>query len=190
MNTKEYFIFIVLFTIVYIIFFVIYDYITKKMTKGKLKKDSLARININDYYVFSDFYKITKSAVTLDTIKSIYDYILINDPKKISEISSSFNIDNYETLVIYLYLEYISLLQRKAFDITNDLIVSLNRSEEMLVNKYLYYFCSKSSYQDIVKMFGNTIADDLEYLNSKYLLPGIIFSNSMLYYVGDYNEER
>lgn len=182
--------FLIIFTFVYIIFFIIYDKLSNKHLKKTKHKFSLAQISSLGYTNFSSFYGLTNINISTETLVNIFNYISNNNLQKISDISKMFNIDNYSSLIIYLYLEYLSLVPKKIFDYEKDSIIIPSKNDEILMNKYIYYFYSKSTYEDISKTMGPGVSNDLIYLQNKYLIPGVIYKDSNIYYVGDINEKR
>jgi len=187
---KEFLIFLVIFTVIYILFFVIYDFIANRVRKNANKKRTISLIDENVYNAFAMFYGIQNHIATANTIKNIYINSQDDSKLKISEGSTKYGLTPYEYVVVLLYLEYLLILKIKFFDFENDLIVTPTSNDEILANKYSYYFHSKETYETISSKLGNNIYNDLVYLDKNFLMPGVRFIDKKLYYIGDLNEKR
>ena len=55
-----------------------------------------------------------------------------------------------------------------------------------MMQKYNTYFQNKTPLSDIVNAMGKNAITDLNTMNSNFLMPGVRYVNSNLYYVGDY----
>ena len=58
--------------------------------------------------------------------------------------------------------------------------------EQNMMQKYNTYFQNKTPLSDIVNAMGKNAITDLNTMNSNFLMPGVRYVNSNLYYVGDY----
>ena len=184
MRLKEFIIFIIIFTIVYILFFVILDYINNK--KDDPNKLLRAELNINNYYNFALFYGI-KSNINIDIIINIYNLMNNSNNIKISYIANQYNISNLEVVVIVLYLEYLNYLKEKSININNDIITNFSSQDKMLFDKYINFFRNKADYNTIINSSNSVSRDELNYINSYFLIEGVRIINNQIYYVGDYN---
>ncbi len=187
MRLKEFIIFIIFFTIIYIVAFAIFDYFQRKkdLKKANLNKQNL--ITINKYQKFASFYQITPLA-TEEILKNICTTIKQNYYINISSLSNDFNIDSNELIVIILFLEYIGIIKKRGISFDSNSTFPLNNNDESLIMKYSLYFSNKMDYNTIITNAGFNSTKELEYLYSKFLLPGIIIDNNTVYYVGDLNE--
>ena len=184
MRIKEFIIFIFIFTILYILFFVIYDYIHNKILDKKNKDKLNSLINIDKYLIFTRFYGI-ESNVSKEIIINIYDEIKTLSQFYISFYANKYNITNIELVVIVLYLEYLELLGSKNISIQNNFITKASINEENMIFKYKDSFKNKIDINTMITSFGNNVVDDLVYLDKFFLIPGVRFINSIIYYVGD-----
>ena len=58
--------------------------------------------------------------------------------------------------------------------------------EKGIISQYNTYFQNKTPLNDIVNAMGKNAITDLNTMNSNFLMPGVRYVNSNLYYVGDY----
>ena len=57
-----------------------------------------------------------------------------------------------------------------------------------MIQKYTVHFQNKSDFHSISTSVGGNVSNDLEYMNKHFLMPGVRFIDSKLYYVGDCHE--
>ncbi len=187
MRLKEFIIFIIFFTIIYFTFFAIYDFFQRKrdLKKANLNKQTLI-IDIK-YQKFASFYQITPIA-TKELLNRIYTVIANNYYINLITTSNDFNISSEELIVIILYLEYIGMIKKRGISFNNNSTFPLNENDESLIMKYSLYFSNKMEFNEIVRNAGLNSSKEIEYLYSKFLLPGVIIDNNCTYYVGDLDE--
>lgn len=185
MRKKEFIIFIIIFTILYIIFFLIYDKVSDNNGKKRLLKMAKSLINMDQYNKFACFYGIRPIAVEDLLIKIYFDYIDDKDCT-ISIAASSYNISNMEFVVIILYLEFLDLIPRRIISLNNDNIKKITFNDNNMIKKYNDYFKEKKSFDMIASGLGKMISDDLKYIDTYFLVPGVRIVDSVVYYVGDY----
>ena len=185
MRTKEFIIFIVIFTILYIVFFVVYDKLMDKKLKKETRERAKSLIIIDQYIKFASFYGI-KATANAETILKIYDFQNLGKDCTISKEAASYNITNLEYVVIVLYLEYLTLINKRIISIDLDLIKHTTFVEQNMMQKYVTYFQNKTSFDDITSVMGKNASNDLTLMDKQFLMPGVRFINSKLYYVGDY----
>lgn len=190
MRTKEFIIFILIYTVCYFFFFYIIDKISDERENKKYEKNILKMINIDKYKKFAVFYGI-QSNITLDTLTNIYNfYPKCSFPCQISELANNFGVTPYELIVIILFLEYIEAVSKKVISYQNNLISNPNYLDQKLIDKYSLQFKNKKNINDINNELGANTYNDIYYLNANYLIPGVRFINNQLYYVGDIYEEN
>ena len=185
MRMKEFIIFIIIFTIMYIVFFIVLD----KLSAIKLNKDALKRaeslIKIDQYAKFTSFYGIQGTA-TVEVILKIYEFMRLGKDCIISKEAKKNNLTNAEFVMVVLYLEYLSLISKRIISLDVDYMKKTTYTEQNMIQKYNTYFQNKASFDDISDTIGNQALSDLTYLDHNFLVPGVRFVNSKLYYVGDY----
>ena len=184
MRLKEFVIFIIIFTILYIAFFVIFDKITLKRQIKKARERVLSLMDEKKYYTFACFYGVQKT-LSKELLLSIYDDIQSLDSIKISDYSDKYQITPYEFIIVILYFEYFQLIERKNIGIQENYIHDADYKDQALVYKYGTVFLDKLSYSEIVSKIGNDANQELNYLQERFLFPGVRFLNSTIYYVGD-----
>ena len=190
MRTNEFIFFTFIFTIGYILFFFIFDRISYKIQKNKERKNALNLISMETYLVFAGFYGL-QGKTSIDNIHNIYrDLKDFSDSLNISKEALKYSLDAYEYIVIILYLEYLNVIQRKCIIVERDIITKPTDTDSCLLSKYYTYLHDRKDVNGFVNFFGNNAINDLYYLNSKFLIPGIRFINNTLYYVGDFNEKK
>lgn len=187
MRLKEFIIFIIIFTIIYILFFVIYDYFANKKSieKGNIQKDGL--FDLNKYAKFANFYQITPT-ITEIALRGLAEDLKNNLIINITPIAEKNNITKDELIIVILYLEYVGLIRKRAIIYDNDCTAPLNDGEQNLIVKYSLYFSNKYDYRTIIQNVGINSDKEIDYLNRRYLLPGIRIDNSIVSYVGDLDE--
>lgn len=184
MRTKEYVIFLLIFTVCYILFFIIYDKLSIKVMQKRTLKHAYSMIDIDKYNSFATFYGI-RSNISEDVIKCVYNDFKNIVNVKISDYSNKYKISSYELVVIILYLEYFNLISKRNIIFENDLIINTTYIDQNLINKYYSLFYNKSDLKKISSTMGDSALNDINYLNSRFLVPGVRLINSTLYYVGD-----
>ena len=167
MRLKQFLIFLVIFTICYILFFVVYDYIMSLIAWKKEQKHARMSVNNDDYRNFARFYGLVPEA-NKSLIMKIY-----------------YNLSNVEYVVIILYLEYLDLINRETIYLNRDTISIPSFKDEELITKYIVYLHEKKPFEEITALSGLSTKNDLVYLDSVFLIPGVRFINSQLYYYGD-----
>lgn len=185
MRTKEFIIFIGIFTVCYIIFFIIFDKLSDIKTKKDAIKKAKSLITLEQYAKFASFYGVQATA-SIDTIIKIYNEFITCGDCLISEKAKSYGVTNLEFVVIILYIEYLSLINKRMISLEMDSIKKTSFVEQNMVQKYNTYFKEKKDYDSIIETMGNNAANDLATMNDTFLMPGIRLINSKLYYVGDY----
>lgn len=189
MRLKEFLISVAIFTVIYVLFFIIYDAITLKMLIRKKKKEAYKKIDNNSFPTFALFYGLN-ATVDKEFIKKVYDKYKIESNMKISEVSQSLNISNNEFVIILLYLEYLELSPERNIFLQADTTTPLTSIDQTLVNKYKYYINAKMDFNSIKEKMGVSTNNDLYYLDSRFIFPGVRIINSVIYYVGDINEKK
>lgn len=190
MRLKPFLLLLLIFTILYILFFRFYDVVSHKRSIKKEKEKALKKISLEGFTSFALFYGI-QSTCSVETIILIYtDFMVSKTNKKISEEAKKYAISNIEYIIIILYLEYLTLIPKKIFPAGKDIVMDPNLNDQNLVDKYSLYFNNKYSLQDIVKAFGSNVLNDLYYLDSVFLVPGVRYQNNTIYYVGDGYEKK
>ena len=187
MRLKEFIINIKIFTICYIIFFIIFDKICIIMSIRKQKKLARSLIHGDQYLIFAKFYGI-EGIASSDLIFSVFDYLRDHYEKSLSSLASSYGVSNYEMIVILLYLEYLKLIPKKCFSLDDDYLQSTSFIDQNMIQKYAIFFQNKSDFQSISSSVGGNVSNDLEYMDKHFLMPGVRFVDSKLYYVGDCHE--
>ena len=185
MRTKGFIIFIIIFTIAYIVFFVVYDKLAFKKAKKDARHQVELLITIEQYNKFASFYGIQPVA-TIDMILKVYDSVKNNKDCTISTEAKNHNLNNLEFVAIVLYLEYLGLIPKKMISIELDCMKKTSFVEQNMMQKYNTYFQNKTPLSDIVNAMGKNAITDLTAMNSNFLMPGVRYVNSNLYYVGDY----
>lgn len=187
MRLKEFIIFIIIFTIIYFVGFAIFDHFQRKrdLKKASINKQKL--IDLNKYQKFASFYQISPIA-TQEILNNIYTSIQNNYYINLTTFSSGFGISPTELVVIILFFEYIGIINKRGISLNNDCTIPLNDNDESLIMKYSLYLSNKMDYNSIIRGAGFNSNKELEYLNSKLLLPGVIINNNEIYYVGDLDE--
>lgn len=185
MRTKEFIIFIIIFTIFYIIFFVLYDKFIKSKNDKLILKLFDSSVDINKYYKFSYFYGIN-SSLTKDKIFEIYNTCITNSNNRLSFIANKCSLNVNELVIVILYLEYLELLPRKKISIINDYYQTLGYVDQNYILKYSSHFNEKKSFDMLLSIYGNSINNELLYIDSNYLFPGVRIIDSKIYYIGDY----
>ena len=186
MRLKEFIIFLIIFTICYFLFFYFYDVFTNKKALEKNEKDTKTLIDLDKYYIFSSFYGID-SHITGSIINLLYFELKQSLNNNLEELSLKYSISIEEVIVVIMFLEYSGVIMKRKI-IGGNNCVSLNNNDETLILKYSLLFANKSDYETIVKEMGITTLKELNYMSEHYLIPGIIFKDSTLTYVGDINE--
>lgn len=189
MRLKEFLIGVVIFTIIYIIYFKIYDTINLKLLLKRQKRKAYKKINNNSYNTFALFYGLN-SQLSKKEIKNIYDCYKNNMTIKISELSQKLNITNNELVIVLLFLEYLEISPVRNINLQGDITTPLTSIDQTLVNKYAFYIDNKNSINTLRQNLGESVDNDLYYLDSRFLFPGVRVINSVIYYVGDLNEKK
>lgn len=189
MRLKDFLICVAIFTVIYIIFFKIYDFITLKLLIRKKKKIAYKKIQNNSYHTFALFYGLN-SNMDKDNIKRIYDMYKNESTLKISEVSKKLNVSNNELVIILLYLEYLGISPVRNIYLQGDCTTPLTSIDQTLVNKYTHYLENKNDFNTIKQSIGVSTSNDLYYIDSRFIFPGVRFINSIIYYVGDINEKK
>ncbi len=187
MRLKEFIIFIIIFTIIYFLSFAIYDYFQNKKDIKKASSNKEELINSNSYKKFASFYQIT-SNIEEQVLKNIATTIQNNYYINLSSFSNEWNITVNELIIVILFLEYIGIIKKRGISYDSNSTFPLNDNDESLIVKYSLYFSNKMEFNEIIRNAGFNSTKELEYLYSKFLLPGIIIDNNSIYYVGDLNE--
>lgn len=189
MRLKEFLIYVGIFTVIYVLFFIIYDAVSLKLLIKKKKKQAYKKIDDNSFNKFALFYGLNAS-VDKDFIKKVYDKYKIDANLKISEVSTSLNISNNELVILLLYLEYLDLSPERNIFLQADTTTPLTTVDQTMVNKYKYYIDEKWDFNTIKDKMGVSTVNDLTYLDSRFIFPGVRIINQVIYYVGDINEEK
>ena len=109
---------------------------------------------------------------------------------KISELSQKLNITNNELVIVLLFLEYLEISPVRNINLQGDITTPLTSIDQTLVNKYAFYIDNKNSINTLRQKLGDSVDNDLYYLDSRFLFPGVRVINSVIYYVGDLNEKK
>lgn len=190
MRIKEFIIFIIIYTICYFLFFFLIDKIADERENKKLEKNIKKLINTDTYKKFALFYGI-QSTINSDTLNNIYNiYPKINFPCQIEEVASKFAVSPYELIVVILFLEYIDAVPIKVISYQTNTISNPNYLDQKILDKYSLHLKNKESLETINSEAGSNTYNDIYYLNSNYLIPGVRFIDNKLYYVGDIYEEN
>lgn len=184
MRLKPFLIFLAIFTVCYIIFFIVYDFLVSFFTTKKEMKQANKLINKNDFQKFANFYGI-QSSVTKDVIKQIYKYYNDEKDHRISSEAAYYKVSNMEYVIIILFLEYLDLLFEESVYLKSDMISTPSLQEDALRKKYVVYLHEKKDLETITSLLGDTARNDLAFLDSIFIIPGVRFINSKLYYYGD-----
>ncbi len=189
MRVKEFIMFIIVFTICYVGFFVFFDIVHNKNSQKKQEKRLHNLFQTNKILVFLKFYGIENPVVTGELLKSIYEEIKNMSSISISVYSEKYGIQPYEFVVCVLYLEYFQFISRKSVSVENDLMKTIDSTDQQLIMKYGTFFSEKKSYQQIIDIVGDTAVKELNDCNQCFLTPGVRIINSTVYYVGDIDEK-
>lgn len=189
MRLKEFLICAGIFTFIYVTFFIIFDIVTLKRLIKKKQKEAYKKIDDNSFASFALFYGLNAS-VDKAFIKKVYDKYKIDSNLKISEVSQSLNISNNELVIILLYLEYLGLSPERNIFLQADTTTPLTTIDQTMVNKYKIFIKEKKDFNTIKEQMGVSTYNDLFYLDSRFIFPGVRMINSIIYYVGDINEKR
>lgn len=189
MKLKEFLICVSIFTFIYVLFFLIYDKISLKRLIKKKRKEAYKLIDNTSFTTFALFYGLN-ATVDKEFIKKVYDKYKVDANLKISEVSASLNISNNELVIILLYLEYLDLSPERNIFLQADTTTPLTTVDQTLVNKYKYYINEKWDFNSIKDKMGVSTNNDLYYLDSRFVFPGVRIINSIIYYVGDINEKK
>ena len=189
MRTKEYIIFLIIFTIAYIVFFIILDSFSSKNGLKKEQKRILSLFQENRYDLFANFYGI-QGIASNDIILSIYEDMKKSGSARISYYSNKYGISSYEFVVACLYLEYLNLITKRNVTLESDYMAVSNYTDQNKVNKFYSCFLNHYDCQTIFSLLGNSAMEDLVYLNNRFLIPGVRYINSKMYYIGDICEKR
>ena len=185
MRFKEFCIFILIFTVCYIVFFVFFDKLSLMRQNKKLLEKAKSLIQQEKYLLFAKFYGI-QGVVSQDVIFRIYSNLRNESGFPLSGTALSYGVSTYEFVIILLYLEYLGLFTRKNISLVDDFVRPVSIMDQNMAQKYYSYFQSKSDYNTIFSSLGNDVLNDLSYLNQNFLIPGVRFLDSKMYYVGDY----
>ena len=184
MRLKEFIIFIIFFTVVYILFFIILDYFLDKKAKEKAVQNESDLLDIEQYKRFAAFYGITPT-ISKEIMESIQKVLVVNIVINLSEFANSYGISTDELIVLILFLEYIGMIKKRVIDKEKDCTLALSDREEGIIVNYSLILSSKATYEEIVGKMGFYAPNELEFLNSKMLIPGIKIENSKIDYFGD-----
>ena len=188
MRTKEFIIFLVIFTVVYIVFFVALDKMSASLLQQKIKRRAFSLINVSSFILFAQFYGLNGTAD-----KNILDsiYLSYKDEQKIplSSAAQMYNITPFEFAVIYLYMEYINVFNKKMINFDAGMICPISFDDFPIITKYESYFHNHADFRSIYSAVGETARQNLSYLDHRFLVPGVRFIDDVLYYVGDINEK-
>ena len=185
MRLKEFLIFIGIFTVFYIIFFIVFDKLSIIKTKKEALKKAESLITVEQFNKFAAFYGFQATA-TLETILNVYKKFGDGRDCIISEEAKLLNLSNIEFVIIFLYLEYLGLINKKMISIEMDSIKKTTFVEQNIMQKYYTYLQDKQDLDTIVHSMGQNALNDLTNMNNNYLMPGVRMIDSKLYYVGDY----
>lgn len=187
MRLKEFTIFIVIFTIGYTLFFFILDKISDKISEKNNMKEKDNLLNTDKLKKFANFYQIDIN-INREKLLDMYKYLLENTNINLNEFANKCSITPQELIIIILYLEYAGLIKKRCILKEENCTVPINTKDEILIAKYGLYTSNKFDYNSIVSKVGLNSDKELEYLNERFLMPGVILVNQTLYYVGDLNE--
>ena len=185
MRLKEFIIFIVIFTVCYIVFFVVFDIIKNKRAMKRQKELAISLIQNNNYLLFANFYGIHGTASN-ELIFSILNGFHNSNVNTISVLASNYHVSNYEFVVIVLYLEYLKLIPVKNISIVENCLRSMSFADQNIVLRYIHFFDDKKSFNDISSSLGGNVINDLYYIDKQFLVPGVRYNDSKIFYVGDY----
>ncbi len=187
MRFKEFIIFLIIFTIIYITIFVIYDYFSDKKSNKNLndKKENL--FNLDTYLMFAKFYDINPVA-NIDIIKALLEELKTNFDISLSEYSNKYQLSTMELIVIIMYLEYYDYIKKREIFLVGDCTKKLDARSEEIALKYSLFLSNKFDYNTIIERAGLNSDKELEFLNEKYLFPGVRIVDKTINYYGDDNE--
>lgn len=185
MRVKEFVIFILIFTVLYTIFFLLYDKISGARDKKRLINNAKSLIDIEKFNKFCLFYGI-QSNVSLDLIINIYLDYFVDKNCYLSLAAANYGINSLEFVVIILYLEYVGLIHNKKFSLTDNYMKNMDYNDQCLVKKYDELIKEQKTYEMITSSMSGPVNDDLNNIESYFLIPGVRVVDSNIYYVGDY----
>ena len=189
MRLKEFAIFIVIFTIVYIIFFILFDKISNKHGKSKMVKNAKKIININSYILYSRFYGFNTN-LNYDNLIQLFQDLNIEQMNSVNllDIANKYNTNNYEIAVVVSYFEMLGLLKRRSILLHTNTMIENTPLDQNLLSKYLSYFQSKKTFDEIKSALGEDVYTELNTINEKFMYPGLRFIDKVIYYYeGDSN---
>ena len=187
MRLKEFIIFIIIFTIIYFLSFWIYDYISNKKALKKLNEKKEQLLTKEKFKIFCNFYNVN-TEVNSEVIHAVYINAKDNLILSFSKLAELYNISKDEAILLVLYLEYIGFIKKMAILSDNDTTSLLTEYDNSLITKYALYFNNKFDYNTIIQRTGLNSDKELNYLNNKFLIPGVRIINSTIYYIGDLND--
>ena len=182
MRLKEFIIFIGIFTVCYCLFFILLDIIRNRKDKKKQENRFQEIMNGERFSRFAQFYGASLS-LTSEQLKEFYQIILKANNLSISTISEQYQISPYEMVVLILYFEYFHLIDNKSISMKEGIMRPMNSGEQSLAFKYGSFFLDKSDYAKIQSIFGDIVSSDMNLIQEYFLVPGVRFIDSKLYYV-------
>lgn len=184
MRLKEFIIFIIIFTICYFLFFIIYDKGQLLKEKNRRKKLIDQALNANQYFHFAQFYGLPKG-LPEDLLRTIFGELDSRKEFRLSDYCKMYQISPYEFVVVILYFEYFHLIEKKHVSIEEDTVKPISSNDQEYIIQYGTYFYEKSDVSKIVMAKGERAKQDLQYIQSYFLYPGVRYLDSKLYYIGD-----
>lgn len=184
MRLKPFLIFIGIFTICYTLFFIVYDYIVSMIEWKKELRQARMSINQEDYQNFARFYGLVPVANRALLMK-IYNEYSDQREHKISLEATHYGLSNVEYVVVILYLEYLRIIDRETVYLNRDVISVPSHKDQELMDRYVVYLYEKKDLETITVALGMGVKNDLTYLDSVFLIPGVRLLNGTLYYYGD-----
>ncbi len=182
MRLKEFIIFIVLFTIAYWLFFFVLDIIHRRNDKKRQEQRFQMIMNGERFLRFAQFYGLNIT-YSNEQLNSFYQILLKAHEISLSVVSTQLQISVYELIVIILYFEFFPLIDNKSISIQEGIARPFQSGEHALAFKYGAFFLDKYDYEKIHSIIGDNALNDINYIQTYYLSPGVRFVDSKLYYV-------
>lgn len=187
MRLKEFIIFIIIFTVIYFLGFWIYDYISNKKALKKSEETKEKLLTKEKFKIFCNFYNVNTD-ISSEIIKAVYANAKANLTLSFTKLVELYNISKDEAILIILFLEYLGFINKRVILIDKDTTSLLTEYDNSLITKYALYLNNKFDYNTIIQRAGLNSDKELEYLNNKFLFPGVRIINSTIYYIGDLND--
>ena len=182
MRLKEFIIFIGIFTVGYCLFFILLDAVRNQRDKKKQENRFQEIMNGERFARFAQFYGVSMN-LTYEQLNSFYQIILRSTDMSITTVANQYQISPYEMIILILYFEYFHLIDNKSISMKEDMMRPMNSGEQSLAFKYGSFFLDKSDFPKIQSMLGENASSDMNLIQEYFLVPGVRFIDSKLYYV-------